>query len=224
MVGQESLFTLGPSNAMVRMLGASGPRVLTYQLDSKKELEKALKVRAHPAATEADVIEAGGAGGTGGGGLADVKDGSGQAAQYSRNGWKRAAAPARSSFTLGFVPTPRHPTQCNHPPNPNTRHPTRHPTSIPPPSHRHPTATKPTATSVPPPPRAVRVRGAHHGADQGGGGAHAVLHHQGEPPQAGGRARWAGPPLGLRCLHSCHAACACVFGLVLLALLKWLGA
>ncbi|PNW85826.1 hypothetical protein CHLRE_03g203750v5 [Chlamydomonas reinhardtii] len=43
MVGQESLFTLGPSNAMVRMLGASGPRVLTYQLDSKKELEKALK-------------------------------------------------------------------------------------------------------------------------------------------------------------------------------------
>ncbi|KAG2494830.1 hypothetical protein HYH03_007071 [Edaphochlamys debaryana] len=43
MVGQESLFTLGPSNAMVRMLGASGPRVLTFQLDSKKELEKALK-------------------------------------------------------------------------------------------------------------------------------------------------------------------------------------
>ncbi|KAG2444178.1 hypothetical protein HYH02_009116 [Chlamydomonas schloesseri] len=43
MVGQESLFTLGPSNAVVRMLGASGPRVLTYQLDSKKELEKALK-------------------------------------------------------------------------------------------------------------------------------------------------------------------------------------
>ncbi|GIL89428.1 hypothetical protein Vretimale_18913 [Volvox reticuliferus] len=43
MLGQESLFTLGPSNAMVRMLGASGPRVFTYQLDSKKELEKALK-------------------------------------------------------------------------------------------------------------------------------------------------------------------------------------
>ncbi|EFJ48495.1 component of oligomeric golgi complex 3 [Volvox carteri f. nagariensis] len=43
MLGQESLFTLGSSNAMVRMLGPSGPRVLTYQLDSKKELEKALK-------------------------------------------------------------------------------------------------------------------------------------------------------------------------------------
>ncbi|GIL47849.1 hypothetical protein Vafri_4496 [Volvox africanus] len=43
MLGQESLFTLGPSNAMVRMLGASGPRVFTYQLDSKKELEKVLK-------------------------------------------------------------------------------------------------------------------------------------------------------------------------------------
>lgn len=45
MMGQESLFTLGPSNAVVRMLGASGPRVHTYQLDSKKELEKSLKVR-----------------------------------------------------------------------------------------------------------------------------------------------------------------------------------
>ncbi len=44
MVGQESLFTLGPNNAVVRMLGASGPRVLTYQVDSKKELEKGLKV------------------------------------------------------------------------------------------------------------------------------------------------------------------------------------
>ncbi|GFR40890.1 hypothetical protein Agub_g1542 [Astrephomene gubernaculifera] len=43
MLGQESLFALGPSNAVVRMLGASGPRVLTHHLDSKKELEKALK-------------------------------------------------------------------------------------------------------------------------------------------------------------------------------------
>jgi hypothetical protein len=83
MMGQESLFAMGPTNAVVRalgcqtrrgsqstqialialtrlaqrldlvvsfmttqvrMLGPSGPRVLTHQLDSKKELEKALKV------------------------------------------------------------------------------------------------------------------------------------------------------------------------------------
>ncbi|GLC45161.1 hypothetical protein PLESTB_000428800 [Pleodorina starrii] len=43
MLGQENLFALGPSNAVVRMLGSSGPRLHTYQLDSKKELEKVLK-------------------------------------------------------------------------------------------------------------------------------------------------------------------------------------
>eukprot|EP00798_Chlamydomonas_sp_ICE-L_P008686 gene8686-34133_t len=39
----SSLFTLSSSNAMVKMLGTGGPRVLQYQIDSKKDLEKQLK-------------------------------------------------------------------------------------------------------------------------------------------------------------------------------------
>ncbi|KAF5841503.1 hypothetical protein DUNSADRAFT_12670 [Dunaliella salina] len=40
--GQGSLFSMG-NNAVMKMLGTGGPRVLTYQVDSKKELEKRLK-------------------------------------------------------------------------------------------------------------------------------------------------------------------------------------
>mmetsp|Transcript_26484 Transcript_26484/g.67336 ORF Transcript_26484/g.67336 Transcript_26484/m.67336 type:complete len:817 (-) Transcript_26484:272-2722(-) len=43
LAGESSLFTLSSNNAVVKMLGTGGPRVLTYQVDSKKELEKALK-------------------------------------------------------------------------------------------------------------------------------------------------------------------------------------
>ena len=41
--GVGSLFALSSSNAVVKMLGTSGPRVLHYKVDSKKDLEKQLK-------------------------------------------------------------------------------------------------------------------------------------------------------------------------------------
>ncbi|GAX72672.1 hypothetical protein CEUSTIGMA_g128.t1 [Chlamydomonas eustigma] len=41
--GEVSLFALSSSNAVVKMLGTGGPRVLHYRVDSKKELEKQLK-------------------------------------------------------------------------------------------------------------------------------------------------------------------------------------
>jgi hypothetical protein len=41
--GRSSLFSMSASNAVVRMLGTGGPRVLHYKVDSKKELEKQLK-------------------------------------------------------------------------------------------------------------------------------------------------------------------------------------
>ncbi|MEW5317182.1 MAG: hypothetical protein WDW38_008507 [Sanguina aurantia] len=43
LAGESSVFTLSSSNAVVKMLGAGGPRVLQYQVDSKKEVEKQLK-------------------------------------------------------------------------------------------------------------------------------------------------------------------------------------
>lgn len=36
MAGKESLFTLSSSNAVVRMLGQSGPRVTLYQVSAKR--------------------------------------------------------------------------------------------------------------------------------------------------------------------------------------------
>lgn len=41
--GQASLFTLSSSNAMVQMLGKSGPRVVSASIDSKRDLEQQLK-------------------------------------------------------------------------------------------------------------------------------------------------------------------------------------
>jgi len=43
LAGEMSLFTLSSNNAVYKMLGTGGPRVLQYQVDSKKELEKQLK-------------------------------------------------------------------------------------------------------------------------------------------------------------------------------------
>ena len=37
------MFTLSSNNAVVQMLGRGGPRVVTAQLDSKRELEQQLK-------------------------------------------------------------------------------------------------------------------------------------------------------------------------------------
>lgn len=44
MAGELSLFTLTSSNAVVQMLGKGGPRVMQTQLDSKRELERQLKL------------------------------------------------------------------------------------------------------------------------------------------------------------------------------------
>lgn len=41
--GQASLFTLSSSNAVVQMLGKSGPRVVSASIDSKRDLEQQLK-------------------------------------------------------------------------------------------------------------------------------------------------------------------------------------
>jgi hypothetical protein len=41
--GEASVFTLSSNNAVVQMLGRGGPRVVTAQLDSKRELEQQLK-------------------------------------------------------------------------------------------------------------------------------------------------------------------------------------
>jgi hypothetical protein len=41
--GQASLFTLSSSNAVVQMLGRSGPRVVSASIDSKRDLEQQLK-------------------------------------------------------------------------------------------------------------------------------------------------------------------------------------
>lgn len=41
--GQASLFTLSSSNAVVQMLGKSGPRVVSANIDSKRDLEQQLK-------------------------------------------------------------------------------------------------------------------------------------------------------------------------------------
>jgi hypothetical protein len=41
--GEVSLFALSSSNAVVQMLGRSGPRVVTAQMDSKRDLEQQLK-------------------------------------------------------------------------------------------------------------------------------------------------------------------------------------
>lgn len=43
MTGQASLFTLSSSNAVVQMLGKSGPRVVSASIDSKRDLEQQLK-------------------------------------------------------------------------------------------------------------------------------------------------------------------------------------
>lgn len=44
LAGESSLFTFSASNAVVQMLGKGGPRVLQFQVDSKKDLEKQLKM------------------------------------------------------------------------------------------------------------------------------------------------------------------------------------
>jgi len=41
--GEVSLFALSSSNAVVQMLGRGGPRVVTAQVDSKRDLEQQLK-------------------------------------------------------------------------------------------------------------------------------------------------------------------------------------